>query len=294
MKIISNSVKYIPQNSNPYSHIEYCARVCYASLDKMKNNNQDSHRFCKGLFNHGHKSVFRHAGLYFIIPYKDIRDDDDLRRAILEIPTTYLNSFYSRDKAYFSCNMQTKFDYIKLFDKLSKYEISYDEARNIEEFYVHDLIYYTFIIQTGIDITRELNRKSPNAISEQSTRYVDFTKKIGIQFKRCHWMPGINIYRKLLYNIMCKIDEWFYRISRSKFGLNLKPEDARFCLFLDTMSTVVYTYTIKNWRDIINLRYFNSTGKPHPDAKAVIAKVKEELENCGYQFYNPKNLRNNG
>lgn len=83
---------------------------------------------------------------------------------------------------------------------------------------------------------------------------------------------------------MCKIDEWFYKISRSKYGLNLKPEDARFCLFLDTMSTAVYTYTVNDWRHIINLRYFGSTGKPHPDAKAVISKVKEKLENCGYTF----------
>lgn len=282
MKIVNNSVEYIAQNHNAEAHIEYCARVCYASLNNKKDYTQTSHQFCKGLFRHGHKSMFRHAGIYFMIPNKDVKDD--VKYAIEEIPTTYLNVFISKHYTFMSCNMQTVFDYIHLFDSLNKYQISYDEARNIEEFYKYELIYYTFIIKTGIDITRELNRKSPNAIAEQSTRYVDFTRRVGIQFKKCHWMFNTNIYRKLLYNIMCKIDEWFYKISRSKYGLNLKPEDARFCLFLDTMSTAVYTYTVNDWRHIINLRYFGSTGKPHPDAKAVISKVKEELENCGYTF----------
>ena len=62
------------------------------------------------------------------------------------------------------------------------------------------MLYYTFVIDTGIDITRELNRKSPNAISERSTRYVDFIKKIGIIFKKCHWMTKLNLYRKVLVN----------------------------------------------------------------------------------------------
>ena len=91
MKIVNNSVEYIAQNNNTEAHIEYCARVCYASLNNKKDYTQTSHQFCKGLFRHGHKSMFRHAGIYFMIPNKDIKDD--VKYAIEEIPTTYLNVF---------------------------------------------------------------------------------------------------------------------------------------------------------------------------------------------------------
>lgn len=36
MKIVNNSVEYIAQNHNTEAHIEYCARVCYASLNNKK------------------------------------------------------------------------------------------------------------------------------------------------------------------------------------------------------------------------------------------------------------------
>ena len=103
-------------------------------------------------------------------------------------------------------------------------------------------------------------------------------------------MVGLNLYRKVLVKLMCKFDEWFYKISRSKYGLNLKPEDARWCLFLDTMSKAAYTYTVRDWEYIINLRLFDYTGGAHPDAKVVMLQIKEALEDEGYDLVNYKNV----
>ena len=144
----------------------------------------------------------------------------------------------------------------------------------------------TLCIETGIDITREYNRKSPNNIAEQSTRYVDFNKKVGIRFKKCHWMFGLNFYKRCLTKIMCKTAEWFYKISRSKYGLDLPPQDARWILPLDTMSKVVYTYTIKEWEDILNMREFDYTGKAHPDAKRVACQIHKQFNNLGFHIRN--------
>ena len=64
MKIINPNVEYWKQD-NSFSHIAKCARVCYAS-DKTTNNV----KLCSNLWNSKHYSMFRHSGVYYIIPEK--------------------------------------------------------------------------------------------------------------------------------------------------------------------------------------------------------------------------------
>ena len=48
---------------NTIDHIARCARVCYAS-DKTTAND----KMCNALWKNKHRSMFRHAGVYYIIP----------------------------------------------------------------------------------------------------------------------------------------------------------------------------------------------------------------------------------
>lgn len=272
MKIQEPEVTLFKQGDCENLHIARCARVCYGS-DKTINNEA----LCNNLWLNNHRSMFRHAGVYYKIPINGVFNIEDTYLLFSE----YCNVGKDNNYIYISTNRQYAREHLEDY---SSYEISVEEAQNTEAFVRNKLIYYTFAIDTGIDITREYNRKSPNAIAERSTRYVDFLKKFGILFKKCHWMNGLNLYRRFLVNLMCSLDELFYKISRSKYGLNLKPEDARWCLFLDTMSRAVYTYTVEDWEYIINLRLFNYTGGAHPDAKIVALKIKEILEDEGYDI----------
>lgn len=71
----------------------------------------------------------------------------------------------------------------------------------------------------------------------------------------------------------------------------LLPQDAREVLPLDTATTVVYTYSYKEWLNILQLRYYGKTGAPHPNAKLIAAMIKKELEDFGYDVDNDsKNL----
>lgn len=267
MKIQEPKVYLWDQLNNESAHIARCARVCYAS-DKTTNNEA----MCKRLWAANHRSMFRHAGVYFIIPL-------NVEFSINSSVGFYCNVVYDISGIHVSTNRQFADEYLSDY---KQYEVDWLTATNDEVFFNNHMLYYTFVIETGIDITREYNRKSPNAIAERSTRYVDFIKKLGIVFKKCHWMNTCNIYKKTLVNVMCKVDEWFYKISRSKYGLNLAPQDARWCLFLDTMSKAVYTYTVKDWEYIINMRLFDFTGAAHPDAKIIAKEIKELLEVEGY------------
>lgn len=251
---------------NKYSHIARCARVCYAS-DKTS----DNEKMCNALWKNKHRSMFRHAGVYYIIPERLQLD----KRAYIGAVVRLHNNEY-----FVSTNEQCAREY---WDKrYAKYRYTPAQAENIEEFHIYKMLRYTLVIETGIDITREFNRKSPNNIAEQSTRYVDFNKKLGICFKQCHWMYNMSIWKYCLTRIMLKTAEWFYKIARSKYGLNLPPQDARFILPLDTMSKVVYTYTVAEWEYIVNMRLWDWTGKAHPDAKIIGQLIYDKLVKLGY------------
>lgn len=265
MQIVEPKVESWLQNT-VIEHVARCARVCYAS-DRTTNDI----KMCKSLWNNKHRSMFRHAGIYYIIPEK-----------IQISPKAYIGSevILVEHNYYVSANEQSAREYWDA--RYIKYRIPIYKAFKNEVFKKHKMLRFTLCIETGIDITREFNRKSPNNIAEQSTRYVDFIKKVGIRFKKCHWMPKCNLYQTILYKFMLKTCEWFYKIARSKYGLNLPAQDARFILPLNTMSKVVYTYTVAEWEYIVNMRLWDWTGKAHPDAKIIGQLIYDELEKLGY------------
>ncbi len=271
MKIVESKVESWLQNDT-IEHIANCARVCYAS-NKTTNND----KMCESLWKNKHRSMFRHAGVYYIIPKKLQISEKAYIGAVVKL-VGY--------KYYISTNEQCASEY---WDNLYKeYRIPIYEAFENDVFKKYKMLRFTLCIETSIDITREFNRKSPNNIAEQSTRYVDFIKKIGIRFKKCHWMFNCNLYRTILYKFMLKSCEWFYKIARSKYGLNLPAQDARFILPLDTMSKVVYTYTVGEWEYIVNMRLWDWTGKAHPDAKVIGQLIYDELKKLGYTCFNFK------
>lgn len=45
-----------------------------------------------------------------------------------------------------------------------------------------------------------------------------------------------------------------------------------------------YTYSINEWRAILDLRYYGTTGAPHPNAKIIAGMIRQELIELGYDF----------
>lgn len=273
MEIIEPKVQLIRHNNDKYSHIAKIARICYASTNA--NNCED---FVNRRIQEGHLSILRHYPAYYKIPINADTEDilhDSVFKKGCDFEIIDVGNY-----TYISANEQVAHECFG--ERVEKYRVDAIEAANDRVFLNALLLRYTFVITTGIDISRELNRKSPNNIIEQSTRYVDFNKKLGIRFKRCHWMNNLNVIQKFIVKIICKLDEWFYKISRSKFGLNLKPEDARWCLLLDSATKVAYTYTARDWFHILNARLFDKTGVSHPDMKVIANEIKTILEDEGY------------
>ena len=278
MEIVKPQVELWVQN-DPIAHVARCARICYAS-DKTTGNEA----MYKRLIDSNHKSMLRHQSVYYIIPYKGWRLANLQRYE--ECP--YLEFRYDFDYIYVSTNKQFVIEHNDFDESYHEFEVDSIEFENTSIGF--SLMRYTFKVVTQISTSRELNRVSPNNISEQSTRYVNLSKKGGA-ICQPHWMTDKDVEdwedddmksdRLIVYFRSCEksFEDYDFLLK-----IGMLPEDARGVLPIDTATVCAYTYSISQWRDIIDLRYYGTTGKPHPNAKIIAGMIREKLTDVGHEF----------
>jgi thymidylate synthase (FAD) len=129
----------------------------------------------------------------------------------------------------------------------------------------------TFCITTQISTSRELNRVSPNNIAERSTRY--YSSKDGLLICRPWWYDETTLAHDMYKANM----EYLETAYKYLLGAGMKPEDARGILPLDTATKVIYTYSVKEWQHILDLRLYDKTGKAHPNCHVVMSMVRDQI-----------------
>ena len=277
MEIIKPSCELWVQD-DPIAHVARCARICYAS-DKTTGNEAMYQR----LIDSNHKSMLRHQSMYYMIPYKGWRLANLQRYE--ECP--YLEFRYDSDYIYVSTNKQFVIEHNDFNESYHEFEVDGLQFENTPLGF--GLMRYTFKVVTQISTSRELNRVSPNNIAEQSTRYVNLSKKGGA-ICQPHWMTeeDYNNWGKDTAYISC----WKYAESCQNSFNNyneliedgMLPQDARGVLPLDTATVCVYTYSISELRHIIDLRYYGTTGAAHPNAIIIAGMIREKLIDVGHEF----------
>ena len=280
MKIIQPKVSLWIQHDK-VAHVARCARVCYG---RESGNDQILY---DNLEKNNHLSMFRHETYYAAVPVKH----NIIYNAICGyFHNPYIKYITYKDYCYVITNGNFMRDIIEhnpvLYKYIIKYQISFEEIKQIEPIWAKCLR-YTFCVTTQISTSRELNRVSPNNIAEQSTRYVYEDGTIC-----CPWWldeKAIKQYEEEPIVDMIStvyLDSCSDSFKRYKFLIEsgMNRQDARGVLPLDTATKCVYTYSIEEWRKIIDLRYYGTTGKPHPNAKIVAGMIREQLIELGYDF----------
>ena len=267
MKIIEPKVELWQQGDDSKAHVARCARVCYG---RETGNDEAT---IKRLINDEHWSMFRH-GTYYIIANDS---DKTLETIIINYANTIGFSYhYEKHVYYITVNGNWVLDHKTQFGYLSKYIVPIEDFRNTEIGF--HMMRYTFCVDTQISTSRELNRVSPNNITEKSTRYVYEDGSIC----RPHWLNGYDIFKNIAshyivykdreldadinHKVLTYIQSCDNSFTNYKYLVEsgLHRQDARGVLPLDTATRCVYTYSLKEWRAIIDLRYYGTTGKPHP------------------------------
>ena len=271
------------QQTSLAQHIARVGRICYKAKGKQPEEGmteeevkafiqkRDEER-CKGFWESGHRSMYRHGTCYFFLPNE--KGFPNHIWAYLNA-SPYIDYATKNHKVWISTNMQFLLEHKHMMDVLSPYDVSEDEfiekALKYECEEAFTLIRMTMVVTTQISTSRELNRTSPNSIAEQSTRYCNLEKKGGVQIARPHWHDAGTRWQRMVYGFVCRMCEWGYnRLLKS----GLKPQDARGILPIDTYTVVAETCTLSEWSHILDLRYHETTGTPHPNAKIIGEKIR--------------------
>lgn len=287
MKIIEPKVELWQQGDDSKAHVARCARVCYG---RETGNDEAT---IKRLINDGHWSMFRH-GTYYMIANDS---DKTLETIIINYANTIGFSYhYEKHVYYITVNGNWVLDHKTPFGYISKYIVPIEDFCNTEIGF--HMMRYTFCVDTQISTSRELNRVSPNNIAEKSTRYVYEDGSIC----RPHWLNGYDIFKDIAnhytvykdreldtdinHKVLTYIQSCDSSFTNYKYLVEsgLHRQDARGVLPLDTATRCVYTYSLKEWRAIIDLRYYGTTGKPHPNAKIIAGMIRNNLMELGYDF----------
>lgn len=270
-----------------WSHIAKCARVCYQS--EPSNNGETDEEFVKRVILRNyyldeigesrelqlklHLSCLEHGTVYLDIPY-----EEDNLMAI----NFFKNNIYSKHNcsANAHCHITTNMRVIienNLMDVLH-----YITKPNVFHY-----LRTTFNITTDIGVARELARHRTHSISEESTRYCNYSKdKFGNELtfiKPCQLNDEkLKLYGDYHTVIRDKSPESIFianlnNVERDYLDLiklDWTPQQARQILPLSTKVQTIHTAFESDWAEFISLRADACSGSVHPNMKVIAYKIK--------------------
>lgn len=316
MKIIHPSVEYWFQANtldSIWEHAAKCARVCYQS-QPVKEGESGKDFLLRTIAKNGfrkdkssHMSVLEHATVYLTITNNNFGFKSKKYKYLNNIYSKVVHTIYGYtvdgEDAFEEMLITTNLRVLVENDWL-------DDLRFIADDITKHKKRYTFSFITNLGVSRELNRHRCHSISEESTRYCNYSKDKfgnGLTFIIPEWLdleecniddtdkdfihlPNQYRFDGTLANLvdgdknLTVEGEWLAANVRAQIHyLNLlkkgwKPQQAREVLPLSLKTQVVHTAFEDDWKDFIALRSDGISGAPHPNIKVLADKVKELIE----------------
>lgn len=314
MKIVRPKIELWEQEEQ-IPHIARCARVCYAA--KTGRNDE---ALVRDLRNDKHLSMFRHCSRYFIIPLTT-SIANVLVTFYTECP--YIEFEKDIYNLYVSTNSQFVIEHDLLFTDAYNYEVTPKHFEQTEIGFKHMRYTFNVITQisTSRELNRvspnniaEQSTRYCNfsrgkfegqcAICQphwfdlgqeevayfKHDKYVQYYKidngeyhpyeNTVVKFNKYNDNPKRNlIFQKYMISTYNSCTAYLEQIA-----FNMLPQDARGQLPIDLATECCYTYSINEWRHILDLRYYGTTGAPHPNAKIIAGMIRKKLIEQGYNF----------
>lgn len=275
MRLINSSFEVLPQApglDGMYKQIEIGARNCYKSEDKITDGSAE--KMVEFLKNRGHYSPLEHGTVYLTIPFKYDSAPHTADHAYEYITNKYSKVNVADNALFITTNFRVLVENNWLDDlKYLCEPTEYHEKR------------VSVMVTCAIGISREFNRHRTFSVSEQSTRYCNYSKdKFGVEITYVipSWVTNISPgyksleYSELSHNELVLLDS-LAQAERAYMVMikgGAKPQEARDVLPLSTATTVMYTGFVSDWKHFFELR--TSVGA-HPDARAIAIPLEEKF-----------------
>ena len=275
MRLINSSFEVLPQApglEGMYKQIEIGARNCYKSEDKITDGSAE--KMVEFLKNRGHYSPLEHGTVYLAIPFKYDSAPHTADHAYEYITNKYSKVNVADNTLYITTNFRVLVENNWL-----------DDLKYLCEPTEHHEKRVSVMVTCAIGISREFNRHRTFSVSEQSTRYCNYSKdKFGVEITYVipSWVTNISPgyksleYSELSHNELVLLDS-LAQAERAYMVMikgGAKPQEARDVLPLATATTVMYTGFISDWKHFFELR--TSVGA-HPDARAIAIPLEEKF-----------------
>lgn len=296
-------------------HIVRCARVCYATKDGK--NDEALYKVLKA---NGHLSMFRHHSRYFIIPIT-ANIVNVLTAFYSKCP--YIELEKDKFNLYVSTNSQFVIDHSILFDETDIYEVTPEYFEQTEIGFRHMRYTFNVVTQVSTSrelnrvspnniaeqSTRYCNFSrgkfdgecaicQPHWFDLGQEEVAYFKYDYGAQYYKIdngEYHPYENTVVKFNkyqdnHNINLMFQRYMIDTYTTCFGYlkqtewGMLAQDARGQLPLDLATECVYTYSINEYRHMLDLRYYGTTGAPHPNAKIIAGMIREKLIERGHNF----------
>ena len=276
ISLIDSSVEEIKQE-DLLKHIELCGRVCYKSEDKITEDSAE--KFIRMLVNRGHTSVLEHGTVYL----ESNSFDGDYGKFSLEqlqirrSPYTFYSTYDERLSKFFAT---TNFRVIvQAFSNDLDKALQFVRDNAIEP--THHIRRRSFRFTCDRGVSHELVRHRVISFSQESTRYVNSTKR-GFVFIRPAWwsevkdksqLPGQLSTEHTTFTEACQTAAEKYS---QLINLGQTPQQARAVLPNALKTEVVITATEPQWEAFLQLR---DNPAAHPDMQILAKQLKELLKN---------------
>lgn len=301
-----------------YKHIERCGRVCYKSEDKL--GEKDPKIFVDRMIKSEHLSVLEHGTVYLYYKWNPYSHEDDI----------FISKY--KENPYSKCLLVRADDDVwedgSIHDIMNgvahgegEYVITTNYRVIIENGWEDDLKYLccptkyhalrsTLCFTTDIGVSREMNRHRTHSVSEESTRYCNYSKeKFGgnITFTIPNELSNTDLSKKVeeMMSRSIVIDhngeplsfmpetvvehwtavDWYIwsLVSAELAYMKLiekgwTAQQARRVLPLNTKTTLIHTAFDSDWQHFWDLRVKGTTGMPHPDMALVARKAYEKMK----------------
>lgn len=314
MKLIESKAELIQQPSGlegVYKQIELCGRTCYKSSPKYRywtadkkhfinegtedfkmlyspeeypiKQNVSAHDFVERMIKSNHTAMLEHGTVYLFI--KVCAYDNDSFIHIEE----YTRNPYSK---VICCGVDDNDEpYHDILGNNATGDIQYVITTNlrvlVENGWLDDLKYicepteyherrYTLKLTTDRGVSHELVRHRVFSFAQESTRYCNYSKdkfNNELTFIFPHWL--LNRDHDGFTKALKDAEKYYFTLLDQGWT----PQEARQVLPNALKTEICMTGFESDWKHFLDLRYFEVTGKAHPDMKELSTKIVEQFKN---------------